>query len=52
MDLDIPRGPTRRRANKEGSKSINHNWVYNNACSLPQDIHIVTYLFIGTDNQI
>ena len=32
---------------KEGSKAINHNWVNNHACSLPQNIHVLTYLFVS-----
>ena len=41
-------GPTHRRAVKQGSKVINHNLVNNHACSLPQNINVVT--FIATDN--
>ena len=41
-------GPTHRRATEEGSKAINHNWGNNHACNLPQNIHIVTYLFVAS----
>ena len=35
---------------KEGNEAINHNWVSNYVCTLPQNIHAVTYLFVASDN--
>ena len=36
-------GNSRRRAIKEESKVIKHNLVNSHACSLPQNIHVVTF---------
>ena len=38
-------GPTHRRQIKKESNVINHNLVNSHACSLPHNIHVVTYLF-------
>ena len=43
-------GSTHRRAIKEGSKVLNHNWVNNHACSLPQNIHVTACLYVASDN--
>ena len=31
-------------------EAINHNWVKNHGCSLPKNIHVVTYLFVACDS--
>ena len=38
-------GLTRRPANKDEAIAIKCDWVYNLACRLLHDIHIVSYLF-------
>ena len=35
--------PSHRRAIKEGSNIINHNWVRNHACRLPQELFATDY---------
>ena len=50
----IEEGPsfslTHRLAIKEKRKVINHNCVNSHACTLSQNIHIVTYHFVASDN--
>ena len=38
---------THHRVIKQGSKIINHNWVQNYACSLTQNIHVVTIFVVS-----
>ena len=45
------RGPTYRRAIKDVSKVVNLDWIKNQACSLAQNIYVITYLFI-TNNYL
>ena len=33
----------------KGSKFTNHICVNSHVCTLPQNIHVVSYLFVGTD---
>ena len=40
---------TRRRAIKESSKVANRDWVNNQACSMPHNIHVVSGSFIAND---
>ena len=39
-------GPNHRRAVKEWSIVINHDWVHNWACSLPHNVWVISYSFI------
>ena len=38
------------RAIKKGSRAINRDWANNYASSLPQKIHVLTNLFVSSDN--
>ena len=44
------RGPTRRRAIKEGIKVVNRDWVNNQSCSLSHNIHVESGSFITGDH--
>ena len=42
-------GPTHHHVIKAESEVINHNWVKNHACSYPQNVHVVIYLFVASE---